>query len=511
MTIKQTYSFLVCLFISSFSHLAQSQENTLPELMLEKSEVEAHLRFLASDELMGRKTGEPGNNIAARYLATYYEALGLSKAPGLDSYYQPVLLQSSKPALMGSLKVGDQEFSQLKELVLTRGAAVDLSNVQVVYAGHGWVDEEKGYDDYKKLKVKGKIVITAMGTQDGTDFRTIFRSMEKKRELAAERGAVALIEVYQMRMPWASILRRMKSDPPLELTEDNTSNAAAQLPYGWLSPDDKTGFLSKLQKKKKIKGALRYGGNEVKKVTSQNVVGIIEGTDPSLKEEYMVISAHYDHVGTTGSTSANQDTIFNGARDNGMGVVALMSAAKAISKKPTKRSVIILAVTGEEMGLLGSSYYAEHPLIPMEKTIFNLNTDGAGYNDVSYLSAIGFGRTGTDELIEQGAAATGLNVFPNPAPDQNLFDRSDNVAFARLGVPAICISPGTTAFSDEIKKHYHQVTDEADSLDFDYLIKYCRSFAHIARLILEHDERPIWKEGDKYEEAGKNLYGGGKK
>ena len=190
-----------------------------------------------------------------------------------------------------------------------------------------------------------------------------------------------------------------------------------------------------------------------------------------------------------------------------MGVVALLSAAKALAEQPPRRSVLVLAVTGEELGLLGSQYYAEHPLIPLEKTIFNLNTDGAGYNDVSYVSAIGFGRTHTDDMIEAGANVFGLDVFPNPAPEQGLFDRSDNVSFAAKGVPAICLSPGMTTFDEEIGKYYHQVTDNPETIDFDYLLKYSQAFARIARLVADDTDRPKWVEGDKYEEAGKKLYG----
>ena len=156
--------------------------------------------------------------------------------------------------------------------------------------------------------------------------------------------------------------------------------------------------------------------------------------------------------------------------------------------------------------LLGSAYYADHPLIPLEKVIFNFNTDGAGYSETGAVSVFGWDRTGTNEMLEAGVKPFDLEIIPDPAPEQGLFDRSDNVSFARKGVPALTFSPGFREFDAEILQHYHQVTDEADSIDYDYLTKYCKAFAHCCRMIANSPNKPVWAEGDKYEEAGKELY-----
>ena len=169
--------------------------------------------------------------------------------------------------------------------------------------------------------------------------------------------------------------------------------------------------------------------------------------------------------------------------------------------------MIVLAVTGEELGLLGSKYYADHPLVPLEQTVFNFNTDGAGYNDTTAISLIGMGRTGIDEQIEEAAAAFATKVIANPAPEQGLFDRSDNVSFAAKGVPALTFAPGMTGFDDEIAKYYHQVTDNPETVNLDYLKRYCQVFTLAARLIANRDTVPFWGEGDKYEAAGRSLYG----
>lgn len=157
--------------------------------------------------------------------------------------------------------------------------------------------------------------------------------------------------------------------------------------------------------------------------------------------------------------------------------------------------------------MLGSKYYAEHPLVPLKQTIFDLNTDGAGYSDTTIISVIGLERTGAKNEIEAGAKAAGLGVFAEPAPEQGLFDRSDNVNFAIKGIPAPDISPGLRTFDETIAKYYHQAIDNPESLDYNYMLKFCKAYAYTARLIADRPTRPQWSAGDKYEAAGKALYG----
>ncbi len=481
------------------------QEPTFPEFSLSVEELKASLYFLSSDELKGRRTGSEGNNIAARYIASRFEAYGLEKAPGAEGYYQVIPFEGVKPPAAASLTIGDLNYEQGSSLLIMRGPAVDME-AKVVFAGHGWKDAEKGYDDYKKVDVKDKIVVVLPGTPDASDPLSVFQAMKKKRQYAAEEGAVALVEMFRLQFPWDFFLRYFNKE---NLTiADSKADNASNLVYGWLK-ETKTTELKPLMDGKKFKARLSSDGFSKRPNPSQNVIGIIPGTDPELKEEYVVLTAHYDHVGTGkdgGGAFTPQDSIFNGARDNGMGTTALLAATKSLALSPPKRSVIVLAVTGEEMGLLGSNYYVENPLIPLNKTIYNLNTDGAGYNTTEHVSIIGYGRTGVDDLYEKGSNAFGLQVIQDPAPEQNLFDRSDNVSFAAKGVPCVSLSPGVTDFDQELMKNYHQVTDEATSIDYEYLKKYCQSFVYTARLIADHSERPQWKAGDKYEEAGKALY-----
>ena len=502
LTILATWLAFVC-----FTTAQAQNDSRAPEFDITKADMEAHLRFMASDALQGRRTGEMGNDIAAAYIASQYATYGLKQVEGAQGYYQPVPFEAITPPSMAKIVVEDETYTQGDNLLMMTGN-LELTKTKAVFANYGWVDEETGANDYDKLDVKGKLVFVLPGTPEGQDPLTVFNSMSKKRKLAKEKGAVGLIELYRLQFPWQFFLSYFGKESLNLADKMETIKSSPNFVYGWIKEENKETFNA-MKDSKKTKVELSSEGFSRRAVTSNNVIGLLEGTDPELKDEYLLITAHFDHVGTGkngGSPYTPEDSIFNGARDNAMGTTALLGALQALAEAPPKRSVIFLAVTGEEIGLLGSQYYAENPLIPMEQVIFNLNTDGAGYNDPSYVSIVGFGRTGTDGLVEVASNIFGLDVFPNPAPEQNLFDRSDNVSFAKLGVPAWCFSPGLTEFDEEISTYYHQAADNPDSIDFDYLQKFCQALARTARLIADDEDRPFWVEGDKYEEAGKQLY-----
>ena len=470
-----------------------------PEAALTRAELESHLRFIASDELQGRQTGSPGNRVAARYIAEQFRQLGLKPIGANNSYYQPVALQRTQPTASGTIRFGTDSLTVGKQFVVVSGGAIHQT-AESVYVGYGLTA-----DDYAGKDVKGKLVITQVGSAEAKSPRDLIGAMAEKRKMAAERGAVGIIELFASpTMPWAFTNRYFNSEQ-IGLTP---AEATGQAPMLHIWADNGKGQLAGLKDNKSV--AIRTSGRAVQPLNAVNVAGIIEGTDPTLKAEYILLTAHYDHIGTakagTGSVTA-ADTIYNGARDNGMGTVGLLAAAKTLMVQPPKRSVIVVALTGEEVGLLGSRYYAEHPLVPLKQTIFNFNIDGAGYNDTSMISVIGLDRTGARAEIEQAAAKFGLTVFADPAPEQGLFDRSDNVSFAAKGIPAPTLSEGFKTFDEELMKNYHQVSDNPETIDYDYLLKFCQSYALAARLIANRPTRPFWIAGDKYEAAGKALYG----
>jgi hypothetical protein len=477
-----------------------SINQSLPEFSIPRAEVEAHMRFLASDELQGRRTGEAGNRTAARYIAEQFRLWGLKPAPGQSDYFQPVELERVKAANSATMLIGKDTLRLGKELVVMAGGPTDLQG-EVVYIGYGLTD---GEDGYKGRDVKGRIVVAQGGSPEAKGPGEIFRASNAKRKLATEKGAAALIELYSESIPWGFVNQYFTREQ-VSLPVATAGNAPVT--HLWVNNAN--------NQYKQLKEAgqtvtLRTAGRERSALSSANVAGVIEGTDPKLKDEYIVLSAHFDHVGVGkqgGNSYSASDSIFNGARDNGIGTVSILATAKALMQQRPKRSVLVLALTGEEMGLLGSKFYAEHPLIPLKQTIFDLNTDGAGYGDTTIISVIGLERTGAKAEIEAGAKSVGLGVFAEPAPEQGLFDRSDNVNFAAKGIPAPDIAPGFKSFDEAIAKYYHQAIDNPESLDYNYVLKFCKAYAHMARLIADRATRPQWSTGDKYEAAGKALYG----
>lgn len=180
--------------------------------------------------------------------------------------------------------------------------------------------------------------------------------------------------------------------------------------------------------------------------------------------------------------------------------------AENLAKYPTKRSALFILFTGEEKGLLGSSYYVENPVLPLNQMVYCFNSDNAGYNDTSLISVVGLTRTTAEKNIFSAAETFGLKAIEDPAKEQGLFDRSDNVNFAKKGIPAPTFSLGFTAFNGDVTKYYHRPGDEAHTLDYDYLLKFFRSYILAGRNIANDEETPRWNEGDKYEAASKELY-----
>ncbi|AFK01586.1 peptidase M28 [Emticicia oligotrophica DSM 17448] len=480
--------------------ITQAQKiNKLPEYSLPKKELAAHIRFLASDEMLGRRTGEVTNNVAARYIAEQFRLQGLKTAEGQKDFLQTVPFEQVKPIKKGEVLVAGDSLKWTKDFIMLSGKATKLENVPAVFVGYGWVDANQ--DDYKGIDVKGKIVIAQFGIPNSDDPSENLRGSAKKVDFAAKNGAAAFIQLYNLKYPWPTITNFMGGEK-LNLSPENPSSA--DIPHIWIS----NAHLKKFSKETLSTLSLNVSEVSKKKVLAYNVVGVLEGTDPVLKNEYVILSAHFDHVGTgrRGGAVTETDTIFNGARDNAFGTVAVLSALKSFTQKPTKRSILFIAYTGEEVGLLGSKYYAEHPLVPLKQCIYNLNCDGAGYNDTTKVTVIGLDRTDAQTQIETAAKAYGLTAISDPAPEQNLFDRSDNVNLAVKGIPAPDYSPGFTAFDAEINKFYHKVTDSPESISVDYLLKYCQSYTYAARLIADRPIAPKWKVGDKYEKAFNELY-----
>lgn len=479
-------------------HLLHAQKKPVQEItrLITREEVEAHLQFLAADEMRGRDTGSPEIDIAANYLAAEFKRLRLHMPEALQSYFQPVDLVNKYPATAGKLTIGQEEFLYKDHFIQLEGGNITWGG-DVVFAGYASEEE------LQKLDVRGKMVVAFAGNKDSEgNPMAVFMAAGEKRNRIVAAGAAGLIELFTLpQIPWPVLVNYFATNTTMTLKADE--DKAVHL---WLRNSD-AASVNKLKETTYLPGTLSIEGGKTTPVKAKNVVGILEGIDPKLKKEYLIVSAHYDHVGV--SKRGNQaDSIFNGARDNAIGVTGLLATARYLSIYKPKRSVLFIAFTAEEKGLLGSRFYAQHPVVPLKQCVFNFNCDGAGYNNTSIATIIGMERTTAESDLKRACDAFGLKAAVDPVPQQNLFERSDNLNFAVHGIPAITFAPGLTDFDAEINKYYHQPADEVNSLDFDYLIKYFRAYVYANVLLANAPAAPVWKAGDKFESAAKKLYSG---
>ena len=479
-----TLSLILSLSLNGYSQT----DLELVDRTLSRGDIKSHIDFIASDELRGRQTGSPEIDIAAKYLASRMEAYGVQPIDG--SYYQDVeLVQTSYPTTL-KWSFGDSTY----DFEMISGSRQNL-DAKAIYLEYGTEA------DFENVKVEGKIVVTKAGEAGDFDMMKSWYASKDKIKRAQENGALALLEIAPDDAQWIPIKNHVQHEKMVLKEEYSTSNFV----HGWV--EDSAGLISNsLSPKKSFKSNILVEGIANEEVKGKNVVGIIEGADAELKDEYVIYSAHYDHIGV-GQANAEGDSIFNGARDNAIGTVTLLSTAKNLGQFPTKRSALFIFFTAEEKGLLGSKYYVNHPLIPLNKMVYCFNSDNAGYNDTTKATIFGMEKSTNMELITKGAAAAGLEAIQDPIPEQKIYTRSDHYHFAQKGVPSVLYGVGVTAFDSVLMSTYHQASDNPETLDFDYLEKFFRAYVYTARLIANDSETPFWVEGDEYYEKGKALYG----
>ncbi len=472
-----------------------------PEFDLTSKELESHLRFLASDELEGRYVGTQGNRLAARYIAEQFRLWGLRAAPEFKDFFQDVPLVLQTLPSIGVITTDRTELFHTTDFLLLSGEAqLDSS---VVFAGHGLVDLELGIDDYEGLDVKDKLVVVKFGvpplkSMSNKTQQTLHWSI-LKRSLASKRGAVGILEIIPPNL-WKYFSQEL-TRPRIVFKQDFESNRdelfhALVLKFEENLPEWKTLRVNVPS----VQGKAQF---------TSNVLGVIEGIDLELVDEYIIVTAHYDHLGKGLDLpeATPKDFIFNGARDNGMGVVALLAAAKSLATKKARRPILFIAVTGEEQGLLGSSFYVNNPAIPLSDSMFVLNTDGAGFTHTNIVTIFGLMRTSAQNLIESACLPFGLKIFPEPSQNKDLFYRSDNLPFARKGIPSLTFSPGFLVMDDSIMRHYHRPSDEvSDDFDFDYLLRFSQAFSNTVRALANTEKTPVWLDGEEFKKAWYRLY-----
>ncbi len=478
--------------IVSFSIPVLAQKADI-EKRFDQDRAVAAFTYLASDELMGRDPARPEIKLAYTFIADQLEESGTKPLAGADGYYQNIPFRLSSPPSKGVITLGDSSFKQGVTLLVLDGKSIS-GEYELVDVGYGLDADFEGKD------LSGKIAVSSVGAPDKLSPSDLFSLGREKTVRAKENGAVALIERFNVpSVPWqlaANFLNRTQ----MGVDQGESSD----LPYIWIK--DLNNGIKESITSGKSKATLGIEGKMTRSIEGKNVLAWVEGTDPELKNEYILLSAHYDHVGV-GTPDAEGDSIYNGARDNAVGTVAVLNAARYFAENPPKRSVVFALWTAEEKGLLGSGYFANNPLIPLNQIVFNLNIDNAGYNDTAIITVIGLGRTSGDHLISEAVADFGLEATADPSPEQGLYDRSDNVNFARKGIPAPSFTLGFTAFDDEINKYYHKAADHVESFDLEYAALYWKSYILSAQKIANSPERPFWVPGDKYEEVAKELYG----
>ncbi len=496
--------------------------------------MKAHVMFLASDAMKGRDAGSPEYDIAAQYVAAQYYAAGLRPAGDTGSYLQSVPLLSFRPADKGTLTVtrgGAPVTLEFGKDYIPGADPERLSTVidaGVVFAGYGIVAPHLKRDDYKGVDVKGKIVAIlsgAPGSFDGEE-RAHFGSNANKAVIAAKLGAAGVIVIetpgsrrpfamladhwQEWRMTWADAKGNghlpAKGTPSLavisiagaaKLFGDDKGWAAAVKAVEAGKPQ-----LKPFAARATLAAALK---TERKMVMSSNVAGIIPGSDPAVKDEVVVLSAHLDHVGV-GRADAKGDTIYNGAMDNAMGIASLIEEAKRFrdSGKAPRRSVMFLAVTAEEKGLIGADYFAHNPTVPKDKIVANVNLD---MPVITYkfedMIAFGAARSTLGETVARATATVGVGVGTDPMPEQGFFVRSDHYRFVQQGVPSVFLWPGMAgvgkeAFERFLSSRYHKPSDEITNPEilWDQGVRFIEANYAIAREIADAEQRPAWKKGD---------------
>ncbi|UCC40727.1 MAG: M28 family peptidase [Candidatus Aminicenantes bacterium] len=497
--------------------------------------------ILSSDESEGRAPASKGEEKTIAFLKQEFEKVGLKPGNG-ESYFQevPMVVITADPQakleIKGKGKVA--QFAYGNEFMATTLRVVEkssLDNSEMVFVGYGIIAPEYNWNDYEGIDVHGKTVVILVNdpgfaTKDPELFNgramTYYGRWTYKFEEAARQGAEGALIIHETEpaaYPWA-VVKNSWSGPQFNLTseDDNLSRCAVE---GWITLETASWLFEiaglnydelKLSAAKPgfkgipmgLKSSLTLN-NTIKRTESRNVVALLPGSERA--DEYIIYMAHWDHFGIDPTLEGDQ--IFNGALDNATGTAALIELAEAFIKleSPPSRSIVFLAVTGEEQGLLGSGYYAAHPIYPPAKTAAAINMDALNiYGKMKDITVIGYGNSEMDEYVEEAAAEQGRRVRPDPTPERGSFYRSDHFPFAKQGIPALYTSFGidhvehgekwTQAKLEEyLANHYHKPSDEYDpNWDLSGAIEDLRLLFKIGYRLSTESTFPNWKEGTEF-------------
>ena len=485
---------LCCLGVFLLACNPSSSDDPLADA-INIQEFNRHLAALSKDQWMGRDTGTPGYDSASSYIEKFIHSLELLPGGLQNSYKQPIKFQNST-LVENSLQLYIDQNKLITEVDYTMPAVSELESINIdaplVFAGFGIDNPGLGYSDLDNIDLSGKVAMIIRGAPDsfGMVERAVTTSNEVSNKALQDRGALAVIRVipesYHRVRSWPELVSRSKRPRLRHQSPENKQQSIPSLTMNYKCARD---ILEKAGKDYSVLMDSLLAGKPTSfgldfnvqlsaifnhnEITSHNLAGIIEGTDPKLKHEYMVMTAHLDHIGI--SQAVNGDSINNGTLDNASGSAALMIFAEAFKNMPPpKRSIMFLWVTAEEKGLLGSDYFAKYPTIEHMHIVANLNIDGiiGMIVETKDVIAYGYEHSNLSKSVDHAVAKLGMIVSPDPLPEQNIFVRSDQYSFVKNGIPALYVVSGRTAsdpsqdglqlFNDWLKYRYHKPSDDMD-------------------------------------------------
>jgi Zn-dependent M28 family amino/carboxypeptidase len=490
-----------------------------------KEDIQARIKYLADDKLQGRKAGSPGYQMAVDYVISQFTQLGI-EAKGDNGYLQQVVIKTAKAdTTRVSIVLNDStlQFGRDAVVMPDMNRANHAVEGEVVFIGQGISAAHLGHDDYAGIDVKGKVVLMVSGVPDKfpDSERAHFTSMAMRAEVAASKGAIGAISVITTAAAYRTA-RDGSAKGVQGIVNKNGRVTSRSVPVSSNMQFYVAGsvayfrpIIEKLKKgdvvgKVSVKSFTTYT-----EITSYNVVGWIPGTDPELKNEFVVHSAHLDHLGIRAKIKG--DSIYNGAHDNASGVACALEIAKLYKKAKLKRSVLIALVTAEEMGLLGSSYFAANPPVDKSKIVADINTDMPTLlTPMLSIEPLGAWHSSLMTEVTRAASRLNLEIMKDHVPEQVRFTRSDQYSFIREGIPALHIKPGIKSVDPavDIKKkiddwtrdNYHKPSDEyrEDAFNWDAAITYVKLNFLIGYQIANTSQRPAWNKGDFFGE----MFGG---
>lgn len=509
----------------------------------------SEIKTLSSDDFEGRKPGSEGEKKTVGYMEDQFRKLNLKPGNPNGTFLQTVPLAGiiSKPSAEFTVagKAVPAEFKK-DYIAVSQHFTPDVSvrDTDVVFVGYGVVAPEYGWDDYKGVDVKGKTIVVLVNDPqipdpkdptklDDTMFKgramTYYGRWTYKYEIAAEKGAAAVMIIHETPMagyPFSVVVDSWSGE---NFTIQNPDNNAKTVPVqGWFAYDKAVQLfkaagldLTKLKEdalQKDFKPVTLPGAkasfhieNRLRKIESHNVIAKLEGSDSTHASEYVIYTAHWDHLGR--DTSLTGDQIFNGAVDNASGSAGLIEIARAYSKlfpRP-KRSILFLSVTAEEQGLLGSEYYAENPLYPLKYTLADINMDGLNvWGPTKDMVLIGLGNSNLDDVATEVLKSHDRTVTGDAEPEKGFYYRSDHFEFAKVGVPALDPDSGSEYIGkpagygkekrDYYTEHdYHKPSDEVKpDWDLSGAVDDLRVFFEIGNEVAEGDYYPLWNRGSEF-------------